>query len=97
MSKDSVDLIQELMDRRNLKRSDIFSSKARASEIMSRKRPLTIELIRKLHFRFGLPAKVLISPYRSVEEVSQPSTTPKPRTDWHYDRDGYCDNPGRGY
>lgn len=22
---------------------------------------------------------------------------PAPRKDWHYDSQGYCDNPGRGY
>lgn len=26
-----------------------------------------------------------------------PASTPTRRKDWHYDSQGYCDNPGRGY
>lgn len=28
-----------------------------------------------------------------IKQPEQPSR----RTDWHYDSQGYCDNPGRGY
>lgn len=65
---DAVDAIQHFMDKNGLRRSDIFSSKSRASEVMNRKRPLTLSMIQKLHFIYGLPAEVLISPYREVSE-----------------------------
>jgi HTH-type transcriptional regulator/antitoxin HigA len=32
---------------------------------MHRKRPLTLEMIRRLHERFGIPAEVLIRPVRA--------------------------------
>lgn len=62
---DSVDAIKMLIKERGLKREDIFSSKARASECLNRKRPLTIATIRKLHFEYGVSAEILISPYRN--------------------------------
>lgn len=65
---DSVDAINRLMVERRLKRSDIFPSKARASDCLNRKRPLSIYMIRKLHFEYGIPAEILISPYKKTEE-----------------------------
>lgn len=64
---DAIDAIQRLMARTGLKRKDLFPAKSRASECMCRKRPLSIATIRKLHFEHGIPAEVLISPYRSTE------------------------------
>jgi|GEM_PF-4910335 len=61
---DAIDAIQRLMDKKGLKRKDLFPAKSRASEYMSRKRPLSIATIRKLHFEHGIPAEVLIAPYR---------------------------------
>lgn len=65
---DSIDAIQALMEERGLTRREIFPSKTRASEYMNRKRPLTIDMIRRLHFDFGIPAETLIRPYRSQDE-----------------------------
>ena len=41
---------------------------------------------------------ILLALFRALQarEESKP-TKPSPREDWHYDSDGYCDNPGRGY
>lgn len=63
---DAIDAIQRLMETNGLARKDIFPAKSRASEYLSRKRPLPIATIRKLHFEHGIPAEVLISPYRST-------------------------------
>lgn len=69
---DAIDAIQRLMDKKGLKRKDLFPVKSRASECMARKRPLSIAMIRKLHFQHGIPAEVLIAPYRiSNTEGSQ--------------------------
>jgi HTH-type transcriptional regulator/antitoxin HigA len=56
------------MDEKGLKRQDLFPAKSRASECMRRKRPLTIAMIRKLHFEHGIPAEILIAPYRVSAE-----------------------------
>jgi HTH-type transcriptional regulator / antitoxin HigA len=53
------------MESRGLNRHDLepaIGSRARVAEILNRKRPLTLEMIRKLH-QLGIPAKTLIQPY----------------------------------
>lgn len=63
---DAIDAIQRLMNKKGLTRKDLFPAKSRASECMSRKRPLSMAMIRKLHFEHGIPAQVLIAPYRAA-------------------------------
>lgn len=60
---DPVDAITYRLNELNLKQkdfADIIGSKSRASEVLSRKRPLTIEMIRSIHDRLRIPAEVLI-------------------------------------
>jgi len=40
-----------------------LGSRSRVSEVLSRKRPLTLEMIRKLHQELVIPAEILIQPY----------------------------------
>lgn len=40
-----------------------LGSRARVSEILNRRRPLSLEMIRKLQSGLGLPADVLVQPY----------------------------------
>jgi len=42
---------------------DLFGSRPRASEILSRKRALTVEMIHALNREWGVPAELLIAPY----------------------------------
>lgn len=49
------------MDRVDL--VDILGSKSRVSEILNRKRRLSMEMVRKLHDRMGIPAATLIKDY----------------------------------
>jgi len=44
--------------------ADLLGSAPRASEILGRKRAITIEMAHKLNRRWGIPADVLIQPYR---------------------------------
>lgn len=44
--------------------AEVLGSRSRASEILNRKRPLTLDMARKLHVAWGIPAEVLIRPYR---------------------------------
>src|SRR5262249_9176584 len=46
------------LGRRDLER--VLGSKSRVSEVLNRKRPLTIEMIRRLHGKLGIRAESLI-------------------------------------
>lgn len=62
-----LDAIQYYMESRGLTRRDLekfLGSRARVSEVLNRKRALTMEMIRNLHKGLGIPAEVLIQPYR---------------------------------
>ena len=56
------------LTRRNLER--YIGSRARVSEVLNRKRPLTMEMIRNLHKGLGIPAEVLIQPYRTLKNAA---------------------------
>jgi HTH-type transcriptional regulator/antitoxin HigA len=63
---DPIEAINYHMESRGLSRADLepyIGSRGRVSEILNRKRPLTIEMIRRLHAGLGIPAEVLIQPY----------------------------------
>lgn len=42
----------------------LLGSRSRASEILNRKRALTVEMIHKLQSEWGIPAELLIRPYK---------------------------------
>ena len=61
-----IALIRFVMEQRGLDRADLkpmIGERGRVSEILSRRRPLTLSMIRKLHTGLGLPADVLVRPY----------------------------------
>jgi HTH-type transcriptional regulator/antitoxin HigA len=63
---DPIDLILFVMDANGLKQKDMlpyFGTRARASEILNRRRPLTLEMIRKLADGLKLPTDLLVKPY----------------------------------
>jgi HTH-type transcriptional regulator/antitoxin HigA len=43
----------------------VIGGRSRVYEVMNGKRALTLEMIRRLHDRFGIPAEVLIRPARA--------------------------------
>ena len=62
---DPIDAIKLRMEQRGLTRRDlesILGTKSRVSEILNRKRPLTVEMMRRLHDQLGIPAESLIKP-----------------------------------
>lgn len=72
---DPVDAIKYYMESRGLARSDLepyIGSRARVSEILNRKRRLSLKMIRKLEEGLGIPAAVLIQDYpvRVSEETA---------------------------
>lgn len=64
---DPIALLEFAMEQRGADRADLeplIGRRGRVSEILARKRPLTIAMIRKLTDEWGLPAEVLVRPYR---------------------------------
>lgn len=67
---DPIEAIRFRMEQQGLTRKDlepIFGSRNRTSEVLNRKRGLSIEMIRQLHARLGISAEVLIRPSRRDE------------------------------
>jgi HTH-type transcriptional regulator/antitoxin HigA len=68
---DPIEAILHRMEALGLARKDLepmIGTRARVSEVLSRKRPLTINMIRKLNEEMRIPAEVLIRPY-DVEKM----------------------------
>ena len=64
---DPIEAINYFMESRGMTRADLepfIGSRARVSEILNRKRPLTLSMIQRLHSKLGIPAEVLVKPYR---------------------------------
>jgi HTH-type transcriptional regulator/antitoxin HigA len=62
---DPIDAIKLRMEQRGLTRRDlerILGTKSRVSEILNRKRPLTVTMMRRLHDRLDIPAESLLKP-----------------------------------
>jgi len=51
-------------DRTQADLAKLLGSRSRASEILGRKRALTLEMIHKLQSEWGIPAELLIRPYK---------------------------------
>lgn len=67
---DPIDAIRELMREKSLKPADlgrVIGSRSRATEILGRKRGLTMEQAWKLHQAWHIPAEVLLRPVVTVE------------------------------
>lgn len=73
---DPIEAIKFRMEQQGLSRKDllpIFGTTARISEVFSGKRALTVEMIRRLHERYGIPLESLIAPTRRpAGELSEP-------------------------
>jgi len=70
---DPIEAILYYMESRGLSRRDLESyigSRARVSEVLNRKRTLTMDMIRKLHDGLGLSAEVLIQPYPTLKDAA---------------------------
>ncbi len=66
LSPDPVEAIIHQMESQNLSRHDLESylgSRSRVSEILNRKRALSLTMIRKLQSGLGISADILVQPY----------------------------------
>jgi HTH-type transcriptional regulator/antitoxin HigA len=62
---DPIEAIKFRMDQQGLTRRDlegVIGTRTRIAEVLNRKRPLSIAMIRRLHQQLGIPAEVLIRP-----------------------------------
>ncbi len=76
---DPIAAIEYFMESRGWTRKDLepyIGSRGRVSEILSRKRPLTLAMIRRLAQATGIPASILIQPYTTELGNSEPSAPP---------------------
>lgn len=63
---DPVEAILHYMESQELTRRDLepyIGSRARVSEVLNRKRPLSLRMIRKLHEELGISADILVRNY----------------------------------
>jgi len=66
---DPIEMILYTMESRGLNRADLepyIGSRARVSEVLNRKRPLSLSMIQKLNSGLGIPAEALIAPYKTT-------------------------------
>ena len=78
---DPIDALEYFLESRGWTRKDLepcIGSRGRVSEIMSRKRPLTISMIRNLERATGIPASILIQPYATEQKRNKSGQIPRP-------------------
>ena len=60
---DPIEAIKFYMEQQGLSRKDLepfIGQRQRVADVLNRKRPLSLEMIRKLHRGLGIPAEILI-------------------------------------
>lgn len=73
---DAVEAIRFRMEQQDLTPRDLvpyIGSRSKVSEVLSRKRPLTLSMVRSLHERLHIPAKALIQQAELLEPTEQPN------------------------
>lgn len=71
---DPVEAIVAHMEMAGLKQStlaEVLGSRSRASEILRRKRPLTLDMAHKLHKAWHIPAEALLQPYHLADAAAR--------------------------
>ncbi|MBI5247875.1 MAG: helix-turn-helix domain-containing protein [Desulfomonile tiedjei] len=79
---DPIDAIKFRMEQIGLTRRDLeqcIGSRARVSEVLSRKRRLSLDMIRKLNEKLGIPAEILIAEYPLRSEKTPPDNNQEVR------------------
>jgi HTH-type transcriptional regulator/antitoxin HigA len=65
---DPIAAIEFMMEQKGLSRHDLepaIGSRGRVSEVLTRKRPLTLPMVRELSRMLQIPAEVLVQPYQT--------------------------------
>jgi HTH-type transcriptional regulator / antitoxin HigA len=69
---DPIAALEYFMEQRGVTRADLvplLGSRSRVSEILNRKRRLTIDMAWRLHRDLGIPAEAVIKPYKLVDRL----------------------------
>jgi HTH-type transcriptional regulator/antitoxin HigA len=80
---DPIEALTYHMESRGLCRRDLepyLGSRARVAEVLNRKRPLSLEMIRRLHTGLGIAADILIQPYPLAAPAPNKGVQPTPRS-----------------
>ncbi|HBG74953.1 MAG: hypothetical protein A2X25_07370 [Chloroflexi bacterium GWB2_49_20] len=75
---DPVQVLEYYMESRGLSRSDLIAylgSKERVSEVLNRKRGLSLEMIRRLHNGLGIPADLIMGKHAQSTTIKVPTRT----------------------
>lgn len=69
---DPIAALEYFMEQRGVTRTDLvplLGSRSRVSEILNRKRRLTIDMAWRLHRELGIPAEAVLKPYKLVDRL----------------------------
>ena len=69
---DPIAALEYFMEQRGITRADLvplLGSRSRVSEILNRKRRLTIDMAWRLHRELGMPAEAVIKPYKLADRL----------------------------
>jgi len=80
---DPIEALTYHMESRGLGRRDLepyLGSRARVAEVLNRKRPLSLGMIRRLHTGLGIAADILIQPYPLATSAPNKGVQPTPRS-----------------
>jgi HTH-type transcriptional regulator / antitoxin HigA len=67
---DPIEAVKFRMEQLNMKQKDLAETigfKSRVSEVLNKKRKLTLDMIRKLHAELNIPTNILIKEYQIAE------------------------------
>jgi HTH-type transcriptional regulator/antitoxin HigA len=69
---DPIGALEYFMEQRGITRADLvplLGSRSRVSEILNRRRRLTIDMAWRLHRELGMPAEAVIKPYKLADRL----------------------------
>jgi len=75
---DPVHVLEYYMESRGLSRAELIpylGSKERVSEVLNRKRGLSLEMIRRLHNGLGIPADLIMGKHTHTSTLTYPTQT----------------------
>src|SRR5262252_10607612 len=78
---DPIEAIKYYMESRGLCRRDLepyLGNRARVAEVLNRKRPLSLEMIRRLHTGLGIGAEILLQAYPLATLAPNKGVQPTP-------------------
>lgn len=82
---DPIDALEFRMVEQGLRQKDlvpILGSRSRVSEVLGRKRPLTLQMIRALSTELGIPAELLIAEPSNNSNINTEEFTTADNVDW---------------